>query len=127
MFQVILAGAAAALLAMWVRPLKSEYGMFLSMAAVLLIFGAAMTQLGTILELIKNLMDQTGLSSVYFKILLKIMGLAWVSQLASDICKEAGCSSISRQIDIYGKLLILSVSLPVLTSVMETIVSLFPG
>lgn len=127
MIQVILVGAAAALLSMWIRPLKSEYGMFLSMAAVLLIFGATMTQLKEILELVRNLMDQTGLSSVYFKILLKIMGLAWISQLASDICREAGCSSISRQIDIYGKLLILSVSLPVLTSVVETIISLFPG
>lgn len=127
MIRVILVGAAAALLSMWVRPLKSEYGMFLSMAAVLLVFGASVTQLGSILELARNLMDQTGLSSVYFKILLKIMGLAWVSQLASDICREAGCSSISRQIDIYGKLLILSVSLPVITSVIETITSLFPG
>ncbi|MDD7391094.1 MAG: SpoIIIAC/SpoIIIAD family protein [Lachnospiraceae bacterium] len=125
MIQIILAGAAAAMLALWVRPLKPEYGIFLSLGAMLLLIGAALSQLDVILDLIRQLMDATGLEPVYFRILLKIMGLAWISQLASDICKEAGCGSISRQIDIYGKLLILSVSLPVITALIETIETLF--
>lgn len=125
MIQIILAGAAAAMLALWIRPLKPEYGIFLSLGAMLLLIGAAVSQLDAILNLIRQLMESTGLDTVYFKILLKIMGLAWISQLASDICKEAGCGSISRQIDIYGKLLILSVSLPVVTALIETIETLF--
>ncbi len=125
MIGVILAGAAAALLALWVRPLKSEYSLFLSLAAIILLLGAAVSQLGTILELIQTLVNDTGLDLVYYKILLKIMGLAWISQLASDICKEAGCSAISHQIDIYGKLLILSVSLPVVNALIDTIKTLF--
>ena len=99
--------------------------MFLSLGAMLLLIGAAVTQLDSILSLIRELMEYTGLDGVYFKILLKIMGLAWISQLASDICKEAGCAAISRQIDIYGKLLILSVSLPVVTALIDTIETLF--
>ena len=125
MVQIILAGAAAAMLILWIRPLKPEYGMFLSLGAMLLLIGAAVTQLDSILSLIRALMEYTGLDGVYFKILLKIMGLAWISQLASDICKEAGCAAISRQIDIYGKLLILSVSLPVVTALIDTIETLF--
>lgn len=125
MVQIILAGACAAILALWIRPLKPEYGIFLSMAAMLLLFGAAVSQLDSILNLVKNLVDSTGLDAVYFKILLKIMGLAWISQLASDICNEAGCTAISRQIEIYGKLLILSVSLPVVTALIDTIEMLF--
>lgn len=125
MIQFILAGAAAAILTLWIRPLKPEYGMFLSLGAMLLLIGAAISQLDRILELIGTLVDYTGLETVYYKILLKIMGLAWISQLASDICKEAGCGAISRQIDIYGKLLILSVSLPIITALIETIENLF--
>ena len=125
MVQWILAGAAAAILTLWVRPLKPEYAMFLSMGAMLLLIGAAVSQLDRILELIETLVDYTGVDMVYYKILLKIMGLAWISQLASDICKEAGCHAISRQIDIYGKLLILSVSLPIVTALIETIENLF--
>ena len=45
MVQIILAGAAAALLALWIRPLKPEYGMFLSLGAMLLLFGACVFQL----------------------------------------------------------------------------------
>ena len=72
-------------------------------------------------------MNRSGVESVYYQILLKIMGLAWISQLASDICDEAGCRAISQQISIYGKLMILAVSLPVINSVIETIETIFPG
>lgn len=125
MISLILAGTAAAILTLWIRPLKPEYGLFLSLAAMLLLIGAVVSQLDRILDLIGTLMEYTGLETVYYKILLKIMGLAWISQLASDICKEAGCGAISRQIDIYGKMLILSVSLPIVTALIETIETLF--
>lgn len=125
LLQIILIGAAAAIFTLWIRPLKPEYALFLSLGAMLLILGAAISELDAILALIEKLMADTGLDTVYYKILLKIMGLAWISQLASDICKEAGCQAISRQIDIYGKLLILSVSLPIVTALIETIETLF--
>ena len=127
MIHIILAGVAAAMLALWVKPLKPEYALFLSLAAILLLMGASLGRLQEIIELVSRLMNRSGVESVYYQILLKIMGLAWISQLASDICNEAGCKAISHQISIYGKLMILAVSLPVITSVIETIETIFPG
>ena len=127
MIHIILAGVAAAMLALWVKPLKPEYALFLSLAAILLLMGASLGRLQEIIELISRLMNRSGVESVYYQILLKIMGLAWISQLASDICDEAGCRAISQQISIYGKLMILAVSLPVINSVIETIETIFPG
>ena len=127
MIHIILAGVAAAMLALWVKPLKPEYALFLSLAAILLLMGASFGRLQEIIELVSRLMNRSGVESVYYQILLKIMGLAWISQLASDICDEAGCKAISQQISIYGKLMILAVSLPVITSVIETIETIFPG
>ena len=127
MIHIILAGVAAAMLALWVKPLKPEYALFLSLAAILLLMGASFGRLQEIIELVSRLMNRSGVESVYYQILLKIMGLAWISQLASDICDEAGCRAISHQIAIYGKLMILAVSLPVITSFIETIETIFPG
>lgn len=127
MIHIILAGVAAAMLALWVKPIKPEYAQFLSLAAILLLMGASFGRLQEIIELVSRLMNRSGVESVYYQILLKIMGLAWISQLASDICDEAGCRAISQQISIYGKLMILAVSLPVITSVIETIETIFPG
>ena len=127
MIHIILAGVAAAMLALWVKPLKPEYALFLSLTAILLLMGASLGRLQEIIELVSRLMNRSGVESVYYQILLKIMGLAWISQLASDICDEAGCRAISQQISIYGKLMILAVSLPVINSVIETIEIIFPG
>lgn len=123
---MILAGTSTAILALWLRPLKAEYSLFLSLGAMLLLVGATLTQLKEVTSLLQRLMEASGLNVVYYKILLKIMGLAWISQLASDICKEAGSPAISKQIDIYGKILILSISLPVFQALVTTIEGLFP-
>lgn len=121
MLSVILAGAVAALLTLWIRPLKAEYAMLLTLAAMLLIFGAAVTQLSGITAVFAKLVEAAALDAVYFKLLMKIMGLAWVSQLASDICQEAGCITISRQIEIYSRFVILSISLPIVTELMQVL------
>lgn len=121
MLSIILAAAAAAMMTLWIRPLKSEYAMLLTLAAMLLVFGAALTQLKGITAVFADLASAASLDAVYLKLLMKIMGLAWVSQLASDICQEAGCVSISRQIEIYSRFIILSISLPIVTELVQVL------
>lgn len=57
----------------------------------------------------------------FYQILFKIMGITYICEFASGICKDAGYSSISSQIEIVGKMLVLLSGLPVLISVIETI------
>ena len=57
----------------------------------------------------------------FYEILFKIMGITYICEFASGICKDAGYSSISSQIEIVGKMLVLLSGIPVLISVIETI------
>ena len=57
----------------------------------------------------------------FYEILFKIMGITYICEFASGICKDAGYSSVSSQIEIMGKMLVLLSGIPVLISVIETI------
>lgn len=78
------------------------------------VFGQMQTQFGVLTEVL----DQ---NRTFYEILFKIMGITYICEFASGICKDAGYSSVSAQIEIVGKMLVLLSGIPVLISVIETI------
>jgi stage III sporulation protein AD len=60
----------------------------------------------------------------YFRILLKIIGITYISDFASNICRDAGNSAIAGQIEIFGKISILAISSPIILALLETVYGL---
>lgn len=61
------------------------------------------------------------INSVYISALMKMIGITYIAEFASGICKDAGYGSLGSQIEIFGKLSILAVSMPILLALMETV------
>ena len=102
------AGIAAVLLAVWMKGVKAEYGIFVVIAAQLFFLFYGTGRLGEILP-------------VYLITLLKMTGITYSAEFASGICKDAGYASLGKQIEIFGKLTILAVSMPVLLALFGTL------
>lgn len=119
--QVGVLGVAGVLLAVQFKGGKSEYGIYISIALSLLIFFAILSQLKEILAMIKTIGSYIKLDTAYIGILLKILGITYVAEFASSICKDAGYQTIAQQIEIFGKLAILALSTPVLLALLDAI------
>lgn len=119
--QVGVLGVAGVLLAVQFKGGKSEYGIYISIALSLLIFFAILSQLKEILAMIKTIGGYIKLDTAYIGILLKILGITYVAEFASSICKDAGYQTIAQQIEIFGKLAILALSTPVLLALLDAI------
>lgn len=78
----------------------------------------AFEQMQTQFGIIAKELDQ---NRSFYEILFKIMGITYICEFASGICKDAGYTSVSTQIEIVGKMLVLLSGIPVLISVIETI------
>lgn len=115
------AGLTAVLLAVQLKSVKSEYGIYLIMAAGLFIFLYGMGKLRTILETMEKIQSYIKVNQVYLNTLLKMLGITYVAEFASGICKDAGYSAVGSQIEIFGKLSILAVSMPVFLALIETV------
>ena len=107
--QIAMIGIGAVALALMVKQQKSEYALYLSLSAVVL------------METIRKIEQYTGIDVAMLKILVKLMGITYVAEFASGICKDAGFSAIGSQIEMFAKFSIMAVSVPVLLTLLETI------
>ena len=76
-----------------------------------------------VIESVNGFMGHVGVESRYITILVKMTGIAYVSEFASSMCRDAGYQAVASQIEIFAKLSLLAVSLPVVTALINTIES----
>lgn len=114
-------GIVAVLLAVQFKAKESEYGVYLVMAAGMVLFFFATGKMRTIIETAKQIQSYIDIDSIYITTLLKMVGITYIAEFASGICKDAGYGSLGTQIEIFGKLSILAVSMPILLALLETL------
>ncbi len=117
------AGLTAVLLAVQLKSVKSEYGIYLVMAAGIFIFLYGLSRMKIVLETLEMIRSCIQVDSAYLSTLIKMIGIAYVAEFTSGICKDAGYGAVGNQIELFGKLSILSVSMPVFAALIETMQS----
>lgn len=125
MIKIALIGIAAVFTAMLFRNGKTEYGLFISIVAGILIFTFGVGKLSSILAVFNRIQEEIGVNKEYIQILLKIIGITYVSEFSANLCRDAGYGAIAGQIEFVGKLSILAVSLPILMALLDTVGRLF--
>lgn len=121
MIKVAMIGIVAVVLAIQFKSLRAEYGTYITLSACILILFLGLNKLETIIDGINKIQSYISINRVYLVILLKIVGITYIAEFASSLCKDAGHASISNQIELVGKLTILSVSMPILLALLDTI------
>lgn len=116
---IAVVGIVSILLAIQLKGVKGEYGTYLVVTAGFFIFFYGVGKLETILETIERIQQYIKINSVYLTTLMKMIGITYVAEFASGICKDAGYGAMGTQIEIFGKLSILAVSMPILLALME--------
>ena len=103
MIKIALIGIVGILLALQIKAVKPEYAVYLCMGVSLLIFMGVTEQLQIIVDAIQAIETYLPLDQRYIKILLKIVGITYIAEFSSDLCKDAGYQTIAGQIQIFGK------------------------
>ena len=117
MLQVGVIGVLGVLFAVQFKSGKSEYAVYISVAVSLLLFGC-------MLERLRDAVDSLGRNYIkvdqrFFGTMIKMIGITYLAEFSSGICKDAGYQSIASQIEIFSKLTILAMGLPILQTLLE--------
>ena len=115
------AGIAAVLMAVQLKGMKGEYATYLIIAAGFVIFFYGISKLESIMDTVERIQGYIRVNKVYLATLVKMIGITYVAEFASGICKDAGFGSLGTQIEIFGKLSILAISTPILLALLETL------
>ena len=119
--QIALFGVVGTLLALQFKSGKSEYGIYVSLAVSLFLFLCMLSRLEIFVQTVKKIADYIKLDAGQMSILLKMAGVTYVAEFTSGICKDAGYQNIAVQIEIFTKLTILAIGMPVLLALLELI------
>ncbi len=121
MGQVAVLGVVAVLIAQVIPKGKEVYAWVVVLVASLMILGMGVSRLQDMTELLQKLRDNLGSSGVYIRILLKMLGITYVAELSSNLCRDAGRQAVAGQIEFYAKILLFGMSLPVLQGLLGAI------
>jgi stage III sporulation protein AD len=119
MVKVAVIGVLVTFLSLLFQREKGEYAVLTGIGAGILIFSLLLTQVETVLTFLEELIGRLPIGDGYLGILLKLLGITYVAEFASSICRDAGYSSLAGQIELFAKLSILAMSIPGVTSVLE--------
>lgn len=117
-------GMITVMLATQMKGVKGEYAVYLTAAGGCLIFFYGIGKLESIVDAMRQIQETIRINRVYLTTLLKITGITYIAEFASGICKDAGYGAIGGQIEIFGKLSILAVSMPIVLALLEALARL---
>lgn len=120
-FKIVLIALLSTSLIIIVKQTKPEMAMLISIITVLTIFLFSINKVGQVIELINNLSDRAGISGEFLDIILKIVGIAYVTELGANICKDVGESAIASKVQFAGKCVILVFGINIIGNFVDTL------
>lgn len=124
--KVIGIGFIALVITIILKQYKPEIAIYISIVAGIAIFFLILDKLTGIIDLLNNLSKKSGVNAEYLTILLKITGVAILTEFGVSICKDAGETAIASKMDFGGKIIIISMSIPIISALLELILQIIP-
>lgn len=124
--KIIGVGITALIIIIILKQYKPEFTVYASIIAGVIILLMVMDKLSAVVNILSSLASKSGTGSTFLKILLKITGIAILTEFAVSICKDSGETAIASKIDLGGKIIIISISIPIITALLELLIQILP-
>lgn len=124
--KIIGIGLIALIIIILLKQYKPEFAIYISLLAGVLILLLVVDRLSGIISLLQSFADKVSINSTFLVLLIKITGIAFLSEFAVSICKDSGEAAIASKIEIGTKIIIISMSIPIISSLLQIILEVLP-
>lgn len=124
--QIVLISIVATLLYLILKDIQPSFAFFILLITSILILLIVVKQIGIIIQLLKTLADKASINLFYLETIIKIIGIAYITELGANVTKDAGLASVASKIELAGKIFILLLAIPIITAVIEVILNFIP-
>lgn len=124
--KIIAIGLVALVIIVVLKQYKPEFVVYVELIAGVLILSMSFDKITAIINLVQSYASKMSINSKFITILLKITGIAILAEFAISICKDAGASSIASKIEIGSKIMIITTSIPIISSLLEVVLKVLP-
>ena len=124
--KIIGIGLISLIIIIIVKQYRPEFVIYVSIIAGAIILMLIMDKVSSIINLLTALSNKTVVNNEFLTLLIKITGIAFLTEFSVSLCKDSGETAIANKIDIGGKVIIISMSIPIIPSLLETIIKILP-
>ena len=107
-----------------IKQYRPEFAIYISLVAGVIILALVIGNLTNVINLLKDISTRSGINNKFLGILLKMTGIAILTEFAISICKDAGENAIASKVEIGSKVIIISLSVPIISNLLEVILKL---
>ena len=123
-FRIVGIGFVAAVMALLIWQHRPELAIQISIAAAIIIFLSVAPYLLGIVQMFRNLTDQLAVDVRFFDIVLKIIGVAYITGLGAELCRDANEGAIAAKIELAGKIILIVMAMPIVYSLISLVTNL---
>ncbi|MBS2969592.1 stage III sporulation protein AD [Metabacillus sp. KIGAM252] len=126
MIQIVGLGLVATFLALVIKEQKPTFAFLLVVFTGCVIFLYLVDQVYEIIRMIEKIAVNANVNLIYVETIMKIIGIAYIAEFGAQLTKDAGQGAIASKIELGGKILILTMAIPILTVIIETVIQMIP-
>ncbi|OIQ10995.1 stage III sporulation protein AD [Neomoorella thermoacetica] len=126
-FQIAGLALTATMITVLVRQSRgNEAALLISLVVGATIFLLLLDRIGTVIQVLADLSQRAGINQFYLNTILKIIGIAYVAEFGSQVCRDAGENAIASKVELAAKVLIMVLAIPIIVAILESIIRLLP-
>lgn len=124
--QIVGIGLVSTVILLILRRQKPEIAVLAGTAAGAVIFMIIAAKLSAVAALLEEYAARADISPMYFTAVLKITGIAYIAEFGAEICRDAGEGAIAAKIEMAGKVIIIALAVPIITSLLDLVLKIMP-
>lgn len=126
-FKIVAIGIITCLATIIVKPIRADFSIIISIVGGLIILFLVINYLTSVFDTFKSIINLSGINSNLYRLLLKIIGVGYLVEFTAGICSDTGNSSLGDKVLLGGKVIIMVMALPIITSILQIITELLPS
>lgn len=112
-------GIFALFLILTIKEQRKDIALILSIAAGVGLLLFSLDKISIVVNMLDDLILKSGINKDFFVIIVKVTGISYIIEFARNICIDAGESSIATKLEIAGKVIIVTLSLPLISALVD--------
>lgn len=124
--QIVGIGIIGTILAVVIKQYKPELSLLLSIVVGLIILLLLVGRIAVIIDVMENLATKANIDLIYFKTILKVIAISYITEFAYKICEDTGQKSIAMKIQLAGRIFIMILGIPIMLAILESVMQLLP-
>ena len=123
-YKIVAVGLVCAVIVVWLKSVGSEYALLAAIASSVLLLTMTLSYVIRFVGFFNRLSETTGVSSEVVVLVLKILGISYLIEFSSSLIEDFGLKSLSEKVVFAGKIVILTLSVPVMENVVSAVLEL---